>query len=163
MNHPQPQNGNTEQGQPEPLTITIDFPAQAAAIRAAADPAAHLRSIVVSVVDTVTKETWTRAAIAGATAALKSIEVSTLLEQSWKNGYSAGQRVLKLDDGSAAALGKAMAAGLSNQPPVVVNVPQQPAPKVTIENNVVVPARKVVARPQKDGSVEMTPVDESTR
>ncbi len=51
---------------------------------------------------------------------------------------------------------------------ITVNVPQQaapapnitvnvPTPSVTIDNQVVVPARTVIARPNRDGSVTMTP------
>jgi hypothetical protein len=51
-------------------------------------------------------------------------------------------------------------------PSVVVNVPQQAAPtvnveapNVTVENSVIVPARTVIAKPNPDGSVTMSPVE----
>lgn len=149
--------------QPEPINISADYAGWATAIRSAteADAAGLVCQLIKATLDGVLPRVAEQAMASTAGARKQMIRtVMAEIEQAEKaaflRGKRAGARSVSLDAGAAEALGTAVASAMAKLPPATINVA---APSVVIENEVIMPARTIVAKPGPGGTVTMTPVD----
>lgn len=138
-----------EQAAPAPIAISGDWPAILAAVNASVNPSAALSELL-------------RSTVAGASESLRQHTVTAMMplveravQAARRDGFKAGKR-------------EGMAAGsvTLEASPALLEALRQPAPTVnvapaavTVENQVIVPARKVIAKTLPNGTVEMTPED----
>lgn len=145
-----PKRREAEQPAAAPISISGDWRSLAAGVAAAADPGAHLAELVRSTIEraapAIRDADWAR---------MKPLVLQQLAEAR-AEGYRAGKREgLAAGSVELKASPELLAALKQEAPTVTVQ-----ASPVAINNQVIVPARKIIAVPGRDGTVEMTPVDE---